>query len=504
MNFEIEILLQNALQSIQENQYEQARGLLLRARNLEPNNSDLVRFLSVIAALEYDFNSALKLIDESIEMAPNNGFAHSNRGNILKELFQYDDAVIAFDKAITLLPGYAEAYNNKGNTLQEMYRYDEALLLYDKAIELQPNYAEAYSNKGNALRLLNRHEEAMECYDKSTSINPQYVDAYWHKALSQLPRGDFQNGWQNYEARWFKSNPVTLHFAHIPRLDSLHNIIEKNILIWAEQGLGDSLQFCRYIEPLHRMGARITFLVPQQLLSCFKSLMKFCNLVTSLDSSLTKFDYQSPLLSLPLIFGSTLDTIPCEIPYLNYEPIKKEMFEKSLPMTGGLKVGVIWNGGFRIDAPMLWALNERRNIELEQIAVLKDVPGVDFFSLQKGDPAEAEFIIRKDQVWPNIVNCAPWLNDFSDTAALMGCLDLIISVDTSSAHLAGALGKPVWILNRYDSCWRWLRGREDSPWYPTAKIYQQKTPGDWREVISRVRLDLNALVEKVAPNHSDV
>lgn len=504
MNFEIQILLKNALQSIKEHQLEQAQALLLRARNLEPNNSDLVRLLSVIAALEYKFSRALELIDESIELAPNNGIAHSNRGNILKELLRYEEAIIALDRAIALLPDYAEAYSNKGNVLQEMHRYDEALLLYDKAIGLQPNYAEAYSNKGNALRLLNRHEEAMDCYDKSTAINPQYVDAYWHKALSQLPRGDFQNGWQNYEARWFKSNPVSLNFVEILRLDSLCNIKGKNILIWAEQGLGDSLQFCRYIEPLYLMGAQITFLVPQLLLNCFESLRKFCNLVTNLESSLTRFEYQSPLLSLPLIFGTTIDSIPCEIPYLRYDRIKKEAFEKLLPLAGGLKVGVIWNGGFRIDAPMLWAINKRRNIELDQIACLKDVQGIDFYSLQKGDPAEAEFIARKDQVWPNIFNCAPWLNDFSDTAALMECMDLIISVDTSSAHLAGALGRPVWILNRYDSCWRWLQGRDDSPWYPTAKIYQQKIPGDWSEVVSRVRFDLNALVEKSAINRSNV
>jgi len=144
----------------------------------------------------------------------------------------------------------------------------------------------------------------------------------------------------------------------------------------------------------------------------------------------------------------------------------------------------------------LWAINKRRNIELEQIAKLKDIPGVDFYSLQKGDPAESEFMAKKDELWPKMINCVQWLDDFSDTAALIENLDLIISVDTSTAHLAGALGKPVWILNRYDSCWRWLRGRSDSPWYPSVKIYQQSKPGDWGGVLEQVKIDLSALALK--------
>ena len=179
--------------------------------------------------------------------------------------------------------------------------------------------------------------------------------------------------------------------------------------------------------------------------------------------------------------------------YLSCDHDKKSQFESRLSKGKNLRVGVVWNGGFRADHPELWEINKRRNIALEKIAKLRDISGVDFYSLQKGDPAEAEFTAEKDVLWPESVDCAPWLNDFSDTAALIENLDLIISVDASTAHLAGALGKPVWILNRCDSCWRWLRGRSDSPWYPTAKIYQQFKPGDWNGVLERVKVDLNAL-----------
>ena len=200
-----------------------------------------------------------------------------------------------------------------------------------------------------------------------------------------------------------------------------------------------------------------------------------------------------------MIFSTEITSIPAEIPYITARPEKIKKLGESILVSQNLKVGFIWNGGFRVGAPELWAVNKRRNIELDQISALKDISGIDFYSLQKGDPAESELAARKDLVWPELINCAHLLNDFADTAALMECLDLIISVDTSSAHLAGALGKPVWILNRYDSCWRWLRGREDSPWYPTAKIYQQKQPGDWAEVIARVRVDLANLAQKSAP-----
>jgi hypothetical protein len=222
----------------------------------------------------------------------------------------------------------------------------------------------------------------------------------------------------------------------------------------------------------------------------------YCTLVDKIDPMLESFDFQSPLLSLPLLFKTTIESIPSEIPYITCDQAKKLQFKSKLNADRNLSVGIVWNGGFRSDHPELWATNKRRNIELEQIASLKGIPGVDFYSLQKGDPAESKLIAKKDELWPNIINCAQWLDDFSDTAALIENLDLVISVDTSIAHLAGALGKPVWILNRYDSCWRWLRGRSDSPWYPTAKIYQQSRPGDWNRVLEQVKIDLSALALK--------
>ena len=494
MSIEVQILLRNSLEHIQAKEYGVAKELLQKAQTLDQKNPNILRFLSIVAALQYDFHKALDLINQSIAIAPNNGVAHSNRGNILKELGKYEEALMALDRAIELAPDYAEAYNNKGNVLQEMQRYQESLALYDKAISLQPNYAEAYSNKGNALELLRQHNQAIWHYEQAIAINPRYVDAYWHKAMTELPGGDFLAGWQNYEARWFKTHPLQFRYSGIPKLQSIADLAGKRILIWAEQGLGDTLQFSRYIQMLFSFGAQVTFVAPNALLKVLNALSQFCKLISDggkIDES--EFDFQSPLLSLPLVFGTTLETIPAQIPYLDFEHDKKNLFAREIGASQKLKVGVIWNGGFRADSPELWAINRRRNIELDVICRLKDVQGVDFYSLQKGDPAESELRTRKEELWPDLINYADLLNNFSDTAALMECLDLIISVDTSSAHLAGALGRPVWILNRYDSCWRWLRGRSDSPWYPTAKIYQQNTPGDWIGVIEDVKVDLASL-----------
>ena len=495
MNQTVKILLNNAISLIKAKEFTEAKKLLLKAKGIDSFDPSIFRLSAIVAAMEYEFSDALVLINRAVELAPTDGVIHSNRGNILKELGRYDEALIALDRAIKLAPNYAEAYNNKGNVLQELYRYEDALEWYDRAIDLNPQYAEAYSNMGNALKLLDRHEEALENYHAATTINPQYFDAYWHKALTQLRNGDFESGWKNYEARWFKSSPVKFSFQYIPRLESESGLCGKKILVWSEQGLGDSIQFSRYIKFLSLNGAEVVFLVPHALLEVFAPLKKYCTLTTVIDDD-SYFDFHSPLLSLPLVFSTETSSVPADVPYITPDPEKVKALLPCIEASNQVKVGLIWNGGFRIGAPELWAVNKRRNIELDQIAALRGVQGVDFYSLQKGDPAESELAARKDQVWPELINCVHLLNDFSDTAALMECLDLIISVDTSSAHLAGALGKPVWILNRYDSCWRWLKGREDSPWYPTAKIYQQKHPGNWDEVIVRVKADLNDLAQK--------
>ncbi|APC05153.1 hypothetical protein AOC10_00710 [Polynucleobacter asymbioticus] len=493
MSSKDQFLIQNALECIQKMELDKAEALLNEALLLTPAHPDILRFLSVVAAHKSDYQTALSFIDKSIALAPFNGIAHSNRGNILKALGRLDEALDSHDEAIKLLPEYAEAYNNKANVLQDLHRYEESLLCYDKAIALEPTYIDAYCNKGNALEWLRRHEEAMENFNKATALDPCRFDAYWQKAVSQLAVGNYELGWQNYEARWSKSNPVIFQYADISRLVSLQNLAGKKILVWSEQGLGDTIQFSRYIKDLTSKRASVTFLVPDQLLAVLSPFKEFCSLRSQSLEINEPFDFQTPLMSLPLLFGTSVKSIPCNTPYLKSDESKRKNFQELFAESSNLKVGIVWSGGFRLIHTDGYADFQRRNIGLNQISVLKDIPGVDFYSLQKGDPAESELLIRKNELWPGIINLGPYLNDFSDTAALIDHLDLIISVDTSTAHLAGALGKPVWMLNRFDSCWRWLRGRKDSPWYPTMTIYQQDVPGEWSHAIDMVKADLLAL-----------
>lgn len=495
MNLEIQILFQNAIEHIKRKELGRAKELLSKANGLSPNNPDVLRYLSVVSALKFDYEEAILLINQVIDIAPNYGIAYSNKGNLLKELGRYSEAFDCFDKAIDLAPDYPEVYNNKANTLQDLYRCAEAVPLYDKAISLFPGYAEALSNRGNALEQLGRHDEALESYQLAINANPQYADAYWNMAGSLLHNGDFERGWQNYESRWYTNNPLSRQHSSIPQLESLEDVAGKKILIWTEQGQGDTIQFCRYIKLLAQHKVDITMEITKSLMELLKPLEIFCTLKVKVNSEIEHFDFQLPLLSLPLLFKTTVDTIPSEIPYLFSEPFKKTFFSNQLPNNKNLKVGVVWNGGFRQNCQWLWLVNKRRNIELEQIAYLQDIANVDFYSLQKGDPAESELIAKKDLVWPDIKIFSDQLLDFSDTAALIDNLDLVISVDTSTAHLAGALGKPVWIMNRHDSCWRWLRGKKESPWYPSARIYQQIKPGEWQDVINQVKEDLLRLSE---------
>jgi tetratricopeptide (TPR) repeat protein len=239
-------LVEDALSCIRKNELDQAQSLLLRVLQDNPKDSEILRLLSVVAALKSDFVIALELIDKVLSLTPHNGVAYSNKGNILKQLGRHEEALRNYDRAIQLMPDYVEPYNNKANALQDLHCFEDALVWYDKAIALNPQYVEAYSNKGNALEWLRRHEEAMEYFDKATSIDPGHVDAYWQKGLSQLASGNFQLGWQNFEARWAKSNPVKFQYSGVTRLENLSNLGGKRVMVWAEQGLGDTIQFCRH------------------------------------------------------------------------------------------------------------------------------------------------------------------------------------------------------------------------------------------------------------------
>jgi tetratricopeptide (TPR) repeat protein len=433
---------------------------------------------------------ALASFDTALALKPNYAEAHYNRGNALQDLKRPEDALASFDTALALKPNYAEAYNNRGEGLMKLERVEEALVSFEKAIALKPDYAEAHYNRGCALQDLMRPEDALASYDRAIALKPDYASPYWNKSLCLLLMGRFEQGWRLHEWRKKLAEPVATRVFPQPLWLGEEDIAGKTLFLWWEQGFGDTIQFYRYSKLAEARGAKVVMSVQQPLRALLKESGPTIQIIDQ-DEVPTDFDYHCPLLSLPLAFGTTLETIPANIPYLKANAEKSLFWKEKLGAKNKPRVGLVWSGGFRPNQPELWSVNSRRNIPLAKLAVLKN-PDIEFYSLQKGQPAESEIanLTRNNWEGPDIIDFTSLLNDFSDTAALVENLDLVISVDTATAHLAGALGKLVWILISFNPDWRWLLDRTDSPWYPTAKLYRQKKAGDWDNVIHRVKTDL--------------
>jgi hypothetical protein len=273
----------------------------------------------------------------------------------------------------------------------------------------------------------------------------------------------------------------------------VESLVNKTILIYSEQGLGDTIQFCRYLKKVADLGGKVIFETQDSLIKTLSNIEGVSQVIPS-GTTPPAFDFYCPLLSLPLALNTTVENIPNKVPYIRPDLTKVAYWQEKLGDKKNLRVGLVWSGGFRPDQPEVWDVNERRNIPL---SILKKIglPGIDFYSLQKGTDAENQLANIKESSANDfdIVDFTKELNDYSDTAAFIDNLDLVISVDTSVAHMAGALGKPVWILNRYDTDWRWFVDRSDSPWYPTAKIFNQPSYGDWDSVVKNIKQSLEIL-----------
>jgi len=432
----------------------------------------------------------------AIAIRPDYAAAFYNRGNALRDLRKLDAAVADYEKAIALKPDYMEAYYNQGNVLRELRKFDAAIALYDKAISIKPDSAAAYNNRGIARQEPQQLDAAMADFDRAIAIAPDYAEAYANKALIFLLQGDLATGFELYEWRLKigRSDEMPQRFSQ-PLWLGVEPLRDKKILLHSEQGLGDTIQFCRYAALVAKAGAEVLLEVPRQLIGLLQSLAGASRIIAQGDP-LPDFDYHCPLMSLPLAFKTVLDTIPDPTPYLHADPAQARAWQERIGQRKKLKVGVVWNGGFRPDRG--WDVNERRNIRLDMFARALNTIDADFFSLQKGDPAESEIRGREIEYWPrgNFHNFAAELKDFVDTAALIANLDLVVTVDTSTAHLAAALGKPTWILNRFDTDWRWLLDRDDSPWYRSVRLYRQDESQSWEPVLRRLAADLAKLAEE--------
>lgn len=460
------------------------RSLAIAANDADVHHN---RALALLGLERY--GDALDSLDRAQVLASDRFGIHFHRGVALSLLERHVEALASFDRALVLEPRSAEGLNNRGVELGHLGRPEEALEAFAKGIESAPNDAEAYNNSANTLKGLGRRREALEHFDRALGLRPEHAPTQWSKSLLLLALGEYEQGWPLYESR--------LRLEHLreyrrdfsmPRWTGGQEIAGRHILIHAEQGLGDTLQFCRYLPLLERKGARVTFEAPAALQRLLQSLRFRGRLIAQGEPLPPDIDCHCPLLSLPLAFQTRADTIPAEVPYLAAEAAAIESWRLRLDALPGRKIGLNWQG-YAVAEKQAWIRG--RSFPLASAAPLARIPGISLISLQKGTAAGQRGEVGFASALAQLTDPGETGADaLMETTALMTALDLVITSDTSVAHLAGALGVPVWLALHAVPDWRWLLDRPDSPWYPSMRIFRQRIPGDWGELFERVALEV--------------
>ncbi len=454
----------------------------------QPEHVDVLINRGNVLRKQKRLDQALVSYDRALALKPDSAHGHYNRANVLQDLERNEEAVAHYDHALAADPEFAEAANNRGVSLMNLARPDAALISIERALALKPVYPFAVYNRGNALRDLGRHAEALESYAQAQQLAPGYARAYWNEALCRLMIGDFTEGWRKHEWRWQTDTFTSPSRNFAQPLWLGQDLDGATLLLHAEQGFGDTVQFCRYTEAVAARGARVVLEVQPALVALLGALPGVERIVAA-GQALPPFDWQCPLLSLPLALGTTLDTIPPP-PVLPADAERVAFWADWLSAAASSppvapraaaqvspRIGLAWSGN------ATHVNDKRRSLPLARMASVLD-PRLQFVSLQK-DLRDSDLPALAQH--PQILDPRELLGDFADTAALLSTLDLVITVDTVVAHLAGALGKPVWLLLPYKADWRWLLGRNDSPWYPSLRLFRQPSPDGWDSVLAEVR-----------------
>jgi Tfp pilus assembly protein PilF len=475
------------------NRLDDAEESLRKALALKPDWDRAHNNLGTMYQARGDLDQAETCFRNAIASNPDNADALANLGSICKDRGDPDQAEAYYRRALKLKPGAAETCTNLGAVLQQRGDSGGAEDFYRRALALRPDYASAHNNLGSIFLMQRKLTEAEACLRTALQLNPNDASARYNLSMVALLRGDYREGLALYESR-FDGLPHELAGARVVagslkaearwQGDSLPG---KRVLVWTEQGLGDSLMMMRYLPMLKERGAgAVTVLCDPALVRVMQSMPGVNEVACRIDAvSPESYDAHCPIMSLPHLFGTRRDSIPCSVPYLSVPaPLKSEWDERLSGITA-MKVGLVWAGNSALRA------DSRRSIALDQFAPFQEIDGIQLISLQKGEAAR-----QLEQWGGRIPNWMDACVDFMDTAALVDRLDLVISVDTAVAHLAGALGKPVWLLNRSESEWRWGLEGEGAPWYPTMKIFRQRRELEWESVIQRIA---NELAARISP-----
>ena len=462
----------------QDGMLEDAVASYRQALHLEPSNLAALNNLGNVFKAQRKLDDAAACYCEVLRLKPDFAEVHANLGNVLADLDQLVEAKSSYCRALQLRPDYAEAHYNLALLFAKSEKTYDAIASYRQALAFKPDYVEARVNLGNALRLTGQMDEALSSFDEALRQSPNFPSAHWNRSLVLLARGNFDEGWPEYEWRWAQHSFARRHFTQ-PLWDG-SDLSGRTIFLYAEQGMGDTLHFIRYVPLVKQRGGKVIVECQPQL---FQLLTEFtgADALVAHGSPLPQFDVQAPLLSLPGILQSTLSTIPSSIPYLHADARLVEQWGRELESFGGFRIGIAWQGNPANPG------DSHRSIPLAQFAILARIPGVRLISLQKGPGTQQLSGIAES--FP-VLDLASRLDEtsgaFMDTAAVMMNLDLVITSDTAVAHLAGALGVPVWMALPLAPDWRWLLQREDSPWYPTMRLFRQARFGDWKDVFERI------------------
>lgn len=429
------------------------------------------------------FADSIAAYDRALRLRPTYAEAFGNRSAALTASGRPDEALMSANRALALKPDYIEAHSNRSAALVALKRFDEALASAERALALAPNNAENIYNRGRALMGLNRLNEAVDDFTRVSGLDPHHVRAHFNEGVARLTMGDMPRGWNKYEWRWLNEPLIGRKPQFTQPEWNGENASDKRLFVYGEQGLGDVLQFFRYLPLVSARAAHVIALVPTSLKSLLSGRVPGVEVVSPGDP-LPPFDVQCALLSLPRIFQTSLATLPAQAPDMAAPNAHVASWEARLGPKTATRVGVVWAGN--ANHP-----NDRfRSMDVKRLAPLLDC-GCQLFSLQKD-------LRHGEQRWldkQGVRHFGPEIGDFADTAALISLMDVVISVDTSVAHLSGAMGKQAWVLLPFiDADWRWMLDRDDSPWYPTVRLFRQSATEDWDGVIARVAQELSKRV----------